>query len=338
MQFRKNLTLSCLCLAVASTTAIAGQSDQGSMLEMLYGQATSSQSSYYVQPGAVNKAVQPAVQVTQPVAETVKPTVQPVSADVSPVQPQTATQEEPSAVVTETMKSYYNNWTIEESQEKIEALGNKLLTNSGLTDYGITFKVSDEPTVNAYADGNKNIVVFTGLLELCEAEDELAFILSHEIAHIAGSHIVKGNVSRVAAGVGSAVAKKKLSGIRAKVAKVAKEYGAEEFGINSDIVGTAVDATAAAAVNYHSRAHEVDADTVGMDIMKKAGYNPMAGIAIMYRIGDNYNDIFVDHPSTDKRVVKMYNHASENFPANANAGYDSKYYKEAIGIMKNNQN
>ena len=186
-----------------------------------------------------------------------------------------------------------------------------------------------------YADGNRNVVIFTGLLQLCESEDELAFILSHEIAHIAGSHIAKGNVTRVATNVGAAVAKSKLSGIRAKVSKVAKEYGAEELGINSDIVGTAVDATGAAVVNYHSRAHEIDADTVGMDIMKKANYNPMAGIAIMYRIGDDYNDIFVDHPSTDKRVSKMFNHATDKYPTDANNGYKSRYYIEAIGLMQN---
>ena len=68
--------------------------------------------------------------------------------------------------------------------------------------------------------------------------------------------------------------------------------------------------------------------------MQKAGYNPLAGIAIMYRIGDNYNDIFTDHPSTDKRVVKMYNHASENSPKELKKGYDSVYYNEAISIMK----
>jgi len=127
-----------------------------------------------------------------------------------------------------------------------------------------------------------------------------------------------------------------MSSLRAKVAKVAKTYGADELGINSDLVGTAVDAAGSATVNYHARAHEVDADTEGMTIMKNAGYNPMAAIAIVYKIGDNYNDIFVDHPSTDKRVEKMYNHASENFSTAIDNGYNSKYYNEAIQLMKNN--
>ena len=115
---------------------------------------------------------------------------------------------------------------------------------------------------------------------------------------------------------------------------MAKEYGVEKYGVKPELVDNAVDTAAVAGVTYYDRRHEIDADTQGMDIMQKAGYNPLAGIAIMYRIGDNYNDIFTDHPSTDKRVVKMYNHAAENSPEELKKGYDSIYYNEAISIMK----
>ena len=344
MKLKNKMLLSCVGIAFASTIAYATQPDQASMLEMLYGQATSGQPSYSVQPGVVKNAVQPAVQTATPATESTEKYSQPtktevepsVTESVQPIQAQTAEPAKTETTVTQADKPYFSELSLSEAQEKVDAIGYKLLANSQLTNLGVTFKVSDEPTINAYADGNRNVVIFTGLLQLCESDDELAAILSHEIAHINGAHIAKGNVSNVAVGVGATVAKKKLSGLRAKVAKVAKEYGAEELGISSDLVGTAVDAAGTAAVSYHARAHEVDADTDGMTIMKNAGYNPMAAIAIIYKIGDNYNDIFVDHPSTDKRVEKMYNHASENFPTAVNAGYNSKYYNEAIYLMKKN--
>lgn len=370
MKTKNKFLLGCVGLALATTCACADQTNQAALYEMIFNDT--SQSNQYIRPAATNSYVQqnttntyiqPAVQqeqqmiyqpetkIEQPVQQQTEPVVQTPEetfTKATPTVSKTPVQVEQQVTATDnntgvyTKEPYYNNWSIEEAQARVDAIGKKLLENSNLTDKGITFHASDEPTVNAYADGKRNVVIFSGLLELCESEDEVAFILSHEIAHIAGLHIIKGNMTRVAAKAGTKAAKKKLGGL---ISKTAKGLGAEKLGISSktvdkavenavEVSNNAVDTAGVAAVTYHSRAHEVDADTVGMDIMKKANYNPMAGIAIMYRIGDNYNDIFVDHPSTDKRVEKMYNHASENYPEQLKAGYDSKYYKEAISIMQ----
>ncbi len=361
----KKLLLGISGIALASTIAIAEPTDEN---YPIYIQDLYTNSNYSIQtqttPQRVEKSQTPTVQKTYEI-ETKSTTTQPVkytqTVDQMEIQSEKATvteeqeikqvkeQEEitsipkvtSSTIETEEQETvitqkapYYNNWSIEEAQEKVSIIGNKLVETNGYSDMGIKFIVSDEPTVNAYADGNRNVVIFTGLLELCDSEDELAFIMSHEIAHIAGFHIQKRKIAYKAAGAGSKAAKKKLGGIKSKVSQMAKEYGVEKYGVKPELIDKTVDTAAVAGVTYYDRRHEIDADTDGMDIMKKAGYNPLAGIAIMYRIGDNYNDIFTDHPSTDKRVVKMYNHASENAPEELKKGYDSIYYNEAISIMK----
>ena len=229
---------------------------------------------------------------------------------------------------------YYDNWSLEEAQAKIDAIGKKLIANNDVSSLGISFSVSNERIVNAYTDGRTKVVIFTGLLELCESEDELAFILGHEIAHIRQSHLAKRTISNTVAGVGTTIAKNKLTGIRSKVANVANQYGASALGINPDLVGTAVDTVGAATTSAYERRQETDADTVGMDIINNAGYNPLAGIAIIYRMGDNYNDLFEDHPSTDKRVVKMYNYCKKTYPSITEQGYNSSYYKEAVSLVQ----
>lgn len=45
------------------------------------------------------------------------------------------------------------------------------------------------PLPNAFALGNNNIVVSTGLLDLLDSRDELAFVLAHELAHFQLGHI-----------------------------------------------------------------------------------------------------------------------------------------------------
>ncbi len=78
------------------------------------------------------------------------------------------------------------------------------------------------------------------------------------------------------------------------------------------------------------RGRENDADLLGIDYLVKKGYNPLAGISIMYKIGDVYPDLFVDHPSTDKRVVTMYKYVSEKYPQYISKGFNTDAYKEAV--------
>lgn len=54
-----------------------------------------------------------------------------------------------------------------------------------------TFRVINDPTINAYAAAGGFIYVTTGLLDILDSEDELAAVLAHEIAHVNESHQIK---------------------------------------------------------------------------------------------------------------------------------------------------
>ena len=58
--------------------------------------------------------------------------------------------------------------------------------------YTFTVYLHENPQVNAVALPGGNIVVFTGLLEKVDSENELAFVLSHEIGHYANRDHLKG--------------------------------------------------------------------------------------------------------------------------------------------------
>jgi predicted Zn-dependent protease len=49
--------------------------------------------------------------------------------------------------------------------------------------YPLNVEVVDDQTVNALAMPGGNIVIFSGLLEAAESENELAFVLAHEMGH-----------------------------------------------------------------------------------------------------------------------------------------------------------
>jgi putative metalloprotease len=64
--------------------------------------------------------------------------------------------------------------------------------------YPIEFKVSDEEDVNAYANLDKEIYVYKGLLEFVDNDEELAGVIGHEMGHIINGHCAKQGVLGVA--------------------------------------------------------------------------------------------------------------------------------------------
>ena len=53
------------------------------------------------------------------------------------------------------------------------------------------FVVIQRPDPNAMVVPGGKVVVHTGLLDLMQTEDELAAVLSHEVAHVLSRHIVR---------------------------------------------------------------------------------------------------------------------------------------------------
>ena len=98
-----------------------------------------------------------------------------------------------------------------------------------------------------------------------------------------------------------------------------------------------IEYTKEAGTSKMDRGLENDADELGLDFLVKAGYNPLAGISIMYKIGANYSDFWADHPSTDKRVVSMYNYVAEKYPQFTQKGFETDAYNEAVSKYINIQ-
>ncbi len=57
-----------------------------------------------------------------------------------------------------------------------------VLAQTGQVQDGIPLEIVEQPTVNAFNDGQR-IVIYRGMLDFVENDDELALVLGHEIAH-----------------------------------------------------------------------------------------------------------------------------------------------------------
>ena len=75
--------------------------------------------------------------------------------------------------------------TVQMLLDKLQEQGTKL-------PYKLTVHLHDSPVVNAVALPGGNIIVFSGLLEKMESENELAFVLAHETGHYTNRDHLRG--------------------------------------------------------------------------------------------------------------------------------------------------
>ncbi|MFA7658400.1 MAG: M48 family metalloprotease [Candidatus Gastranaerophilaceae bacterium] len=63
------------------------------------------------------------------------------------------------------------------------------------------------------------------------------------------------------------------------------------------------------------RAYEYKADLIGIDLMVKAGYNPIAAITCANKwMGEDPFDLFMTHPKASRRLMAMYKYIYVKYP------------------------
>ncbi len=200
------------------------------------------------------------------------------------------------------------NWDSAAAVQRVNTIGKKLIVANGIGQ-NITFKVSDQADINAYANINKEVYVYKGLLQYVTDDQELAAVISHELGHILNGHCAKQGVLNTGVNVLANVAARKVGTVAA--------------GVGQQLVSSKM-----------SRKDEFEADITGVDIMTKAGYNPLAMISVLNKICGNYIDILQSHPSGEKRLLNIYNYVEYNYPAKLKAGFKSESYTKAQAFLE----
>ena len=188
----------------------------------------------------------------------------------------------------------------------------KYLSSIGRLDYvegyyDWEFHLILDNTVNAFCMPGGKIVVFTGILSVVSSEEELAFILGHEMAHALLDH----TRTRVSA----QNTKNTLA--------TASWFGSFAFdliglgGVGSltrAAVNTADIGSQFLLLNPWGRDQELEADRLGMLIIHWAGYD-ISGVPAFWQKMSSQNannfDFFSTHPADEKRINVMRSLVSE---------------------------
>lgn len=145
--------------------------------------------------------------------------------------------------------------------EYVSQIGAKLAAKSERPNLPWTFRVLDDPVVNAFAIPGGHVYVTRGILAHLDSEAELAGVIGHEIGHVTALHGVN-----------------QLS--RARVA----DRGLGIFRVldpRARHVGRLANNTAALIMLRHSRGDEIEADDLGLRYMGRGGYDRTAMVDVM---------------------------------------------------------
>lgn len=209
----------------------------------------------------------------------------------------------------------------------INDVGQKIVSALSPQTFSYHFYVLKEDTYNAFAIPAGHIFIFSGLLEAMDSEEELACILAHEISHVMCRHISQ-KIER-----SEKVSYATLAGVVAGV-----------------LLGTAGASTAANAVTIGSmaagqsyalaygREDERQADQIGLNVLRKAGYNGKGLISTLKKMRSkrwfDSNQIptyLTTHPASEERMAYIDTWLEKNKTTEDNI--DDYYFKRAHTVL-----
>jgi Zn-dependent protease with chaperone function len=173
-------------------------------------------------------------------------------------------------------------------------------------DFRIRLDADPRMPPNAYQsqgeDGRPNVTVGVRLLEEMRSDDEIAFVLSHEMSHHISGHIPKQQQQQV---LGALI----LGGLVAAAGNPATGGPASDQAISQ-----AMDVGAYLGARSYSQTYELEADTLGAFIAARAGYDPERGAQIFLRpaLADvGGPPILSSHPASARRQATVAAVAAE---------------------------
>lgn len=175
----------------------------------------------------------------------------------------------------------------------IEQVGKRIAAASG-KNYSWEFEVFDEPkTVNAFCLPGGKIAFYTGIFPVAANDAGIAAIMGHEVAHAVAGHGNERISQTLLVQLGLSAAQVSLADSKHKKAIYAGLALGAQFGV----------------LLPYSRAHEAEADAIGLRYMAAAGYNPEEAPLLWERMSKagagRVPEFMSTHPDPASRAAKL---------------------------------
>ncbi|WP_020528322.1 M48 family metallopeptidase [Flexithrix dorotheae] len=150
---------------------------------------------------------------------------------------------------------------------------------------------------NAWAMPGGKVAFYEGILPICQDENGIAVVMGHEIAHAIAQHGNERMGQELAVQLGGMTLMTALS----KKPEATQQLALTAFGLGSQI----------GIMLPYSRAHESEADEMGLYFMAMAGYDPNEAPEFWKRMNAGTGqesrppEFLSTHPSPETRINKL---------------------------------
>ena len=134
------------------------------------------------------------------------------------------------------------------AQARLARIGRPLAEAAGRPDLDWEFVVFDAPDLNAFVLPNGKVAFTRAMLAFAGDDDELGSVLGHEVGHIIARHPAERVSQKLAVNAGVGIA--------------------QALGLGA-IYGV---------ILPYSRSHELEADRVGVELMRQTGLDPRGAV------------------------------------------------------------
>jgi predicted Zn-dependent protease len=190
------------------------------------------------------------------------------------------------------MAAQFGGVSSDAGRELVSRVGSRIVAQSAAarTPYKFNFHLlADRKTVNAFALPGGQIFVTEALLKLLTSEDEVAGVLGHEVGHVLARHSAEH------------LAKQQLT--QNLIGAIAIGSGSYDATQLAQLAGSLINMK-------HGREDELESDTLGLRLMREAGYDPRAMLSVMQKLekasgGSRQPEFASTHPSPANRSARI---------------------------------
>lgn len=178
--------------------------------------------------------------------------------------------------------------------QRVKKIGHKIAQVANKPDFKWEFNLVEDEAMNAFCLPGGKVVVYTGILKAAKNDDQLATVMSHEIAHALARHgAERMSSAKVQQGIqvlGNVV-----------LQSTAPEYTNvfnQAYGLGSQV----------GVMLPYGRMQESEADEIGIYLMHQAGYDVNEALGFWKNMSNGKkqsNEFFSTHPSSNTRIANI---------------------------------
>ncbi|MDP9263743.1 MAG: M48 family metallopeptidase [Acidobacteriota bacterium] len=198
----------------------------------------------------------------------------------------------------------------------LNTLGRRLAAHAPGQRFPYTYKMVNDPTINAFALPGGPVYINRGVIDAAENEAQLAGVMAHETAHVALRHgtnqASKAYLAQFPLAILGGVIRSPGVGM---LAQIGGGFAAQSLFLK------------------YSRNAESQADILGAQILYDSGYDPRALVQFFERIqgrsrGGNSTAFFSNHPNPENRAGRVNQEVQKLGGGSRNLMNDSPQFQE----------